>query len=107
MISFLSIQSLIESGDVVKIISNKKEVLFYTDRPYNLRVHSSKIQCIKKKTIFNSFYHLEFVESWRKISVEGSDDNKIWKFLDDHGHFGIMKSAPRYTVCFDFVSIII
>ncbi len=48
-------------------------------------------------------YYLEFVESWRKISVEGSDDNKIWKFLDDHGHFGIMKTTPRFMVSFDSV----
>jgi hypothetical protein len=74
------IDNLIESGDVVKVTSNKKEVLFYTDRPYNLRVHP------------------KFVESWRKISVEGSDDDKIWKFLNDHGYFGIMKTTPRFML---------
>jgi hypothetical protein len=48
-------------------------------------------------------YYLEFVESWRKISVEGSDDDKIWKFLNDHGYFGIMKTTPRFMVSFDSV----
>jgi len=74
------IQTLIDSGDVVKATSNKKEVLFYTDRPYNLQVHP------------------KFVESWRKISVEGLEDKMIWEFLDKHGHYGLKKNIPRYTL---------
>jgi len=42
--------------------------------------------------------YLEFVESWRKISVDGLDDKKIWKFLDDQGHYGLTKNAPRQAV---------
>ncbi|CAF4210463.1 unnamed protein product, partial [Rotaria sp. Silwood2] len=73
------IESLIKSGDVVKVTSNKKEILFYTDRAYDLRVNP------------------EFIESWRKISVEGLDDKKIWEFLDNQGHYGLTKNAPRLT----------
>jgi hypothetical protein len=73
----LIIDSLTKSNDVVKIPSNKKEILFYTDRAYDLRVNP------------------EFIESWRKISVEGLDDKKIWEFLDHHGHYGLTKNTPR------------
>ncbi|CAF3777315.1 unnamed protein product [Rotaria sp. Silwood1] len=71
------IDSLIKNGDIVKVTSNKKDVLFYTDRAYNLRVNP------------------EFIESWRKISVEGLDDKKIWEFLDNQGHYGLTKNIPR------------
>ncbi|CAF1114584.1 unnamed protein product [Adineta steineri] len=71
------IDSLVKGGDVVKVTSNKKEVLFYTDRPYDLRVNQ------------------EFIESWRKISVEGLDDKKICEFLDNQGHHALIKNASR------------
>jgi len=71
------IESLTRNGDVVKIMSNKKEILFYTDRDHDLRVNP------------------EFVESWRKISVEGLDDKKICEFLANQGHYSLMKNAPR------------
>jgi len=74
------IETLVKEGEVVKVTSNKREILFYTDPNHNLRVHP------------------KFIESWRKISVEGMDDNKICEFLDNHGHFGIMKAATRYTL---------
>ncbi|CAF0977083.1 unnamed protein product [Rotaria sordida] len=74
------IDSLIKSGDVVKVTSNKKDILFYTDRAYDLRVNP------------------EFIESWRKISVEGLDDKKIWEFLDNQGHYGLTKNAPRQAL---------
>ena len=44
------------------------------------------------------FDYLEFIESWRKISVEGQDDKKILEFLNNHGHYGLEKNAPRQTV---------
>ncbi|CAF1435484.1 unnamed protein product, partial [Rotaria sp. Silwood1] len=43
------IDSLIKSSDVVKVTNNKKEVLFYIDRAYALRVNP------------------EFIESWKII----------------------------------------
>jgi len=70
------IDSLIKSGDVVKVTSNKKEVLFYTDRAYDLHVNP------------------EFIESWRKISVD-LDDKKIGEFLSNQGHYSLIKNAPR------------
>lgn len=60
-------------------MSNKKEVLFYTDRAYNLRVHP------------------KFIESWRKIPIDGME-NKVWEYLDKHGHFGVKKSTPQYML---------
>lgn len=71
------IDGLVKSGEVVKMAFNKKEVLFYTDNAYNLRVNP------------------EFIESWRRISVEGLDDNKIKEFLETHGHFGLTKNGPK------------
>jgi hypothetical protein len=82
----------------VKFTSNKKEeVLFYTDRPYNLRVNPGKMK-LRQKTTLLYLNALEFIESWRKISVEGLDDKKIWEFLDNHGHYGLTKHAPRQGV---------
>jgi len=72
------IDSLIKSGDVVKVTSNKKEVLFYTDRAYDLHVNP------------------EFIESWRKISVD-LDDKKILEFLNNQGHYSLIKNVPRQT----------
>jgi hypothetical protein len=71
------IDSLTKSNDVVKILSHKKEVLFYTDPAYDLHVNP------------------EFIESWRKISVEGLDDKKIREFLDHHGYYALKKNTPR------------
>jgi len=71
------IESLIKSGEVIKVTSNKKEVLFYTDRAYDLRVNP------------------QFIEAWRKISVEGLDEKQIVKSLDDQGHKGFTKNTPR------------
>ncbi|CAF3861565.1 unnamed protein product, partial [Rotaria magnacalcarata] len=73
------IESLIKDDQVVKVTSNKKEILFYTDPSYKLKVHP------------------DFTESWRKISVEGLDDKKIWEFLDKQGHYGLMKNTPRQS----------
>ncbi|CAF3476641.1 unnamed protein product [Rotaria socialis] len=73
------IENLIKDGQVVKVTSNKKEILFYTDPAYKLKVHP------------------DFTESWRKISVEGLDDKKIWEFLDKQGHYGLMKNTPRQS----------
>jgi len=42
--------------------------------------------------------YLEFVELWRKISVDGLDDKKIQKYLEDQGHYGLTKNAPRQAV---------
>jgi hypothetical protein len=42
--------------------------------------------------------YLEFIESWRKISVEGLDDKKICEFLNNQGHYGLTKNAPRQSV---------
>jgi hypothetical protein len=50
--------------------------------------------------LFFLFLLLEFLDSWRKISVEGLDDKKIWEFLDNQGHKGLTKNAPRLTVSF-------
>lgn len=72
----LIMESLIKSGDVVKITSNKKEILFYTDRAHDLRVNA------------------EFIDAWRKTSVEGLDNEKILKVLAEHGHKGLNKKAP-------------
>jgi len=72
------IDNLIKSGDVVKVTSNKKEVLFYTDRAYDLHVNP------------------EFIESWRKISVD-LDDKKILEFLNNQGHYSLIKNVPRQT----------
>lgn len=71
------IDSLTKSGDVVKVSNNKREILFYADRNYNLQVNP------------------EFIDAWRKISVEGLDDKKILEFLSTHGHHGLAKNAPR------------
>ncbi|CAM4945471.1 unnamed protein product [Rotaria socialis] len=73
------IENLIKDGQVVKVTSNKKEILFYTDPAYKLKVHP------------------DFTESWRKTSVEGLDDKKIWEFLDKQGHYGLMKNTPRQS----------
>ena len=51
---------------------------------------------------FIYFYYLDFIEAWRKISVEGLDDSKISSFLDKEGHVGLMKDAPRHMVSLDF-----
>lgn len=43
------------------------------------------------------FNSSEFIEHWRKISVEGLDDKKICEFLDNQGHYGLMKNNSRPT----------
>ncbi|CAF0998336.1 unnamed protein product [Adineta ricciae] len=73
----LFIESLIKSKDVVKVTNNKREILFYTDRAYDLQVNP------------------EFIESWRRISVEGLDDKMIAEFLKNQGHRVLTKNAPR------------
>lgn len=74
------IANLIENGDAVKVMnSSKKEVLFYADRDNNLNVNK------------------EFIESWRKTSVEGLDDKKLFEYINSHGHYGLKKDTPQHT----------
>lgn len=57
---------------------------------------------LKQKSRFSKssllIFRLEFVDLWRKISVEGLDDKKILDFLDTHGHYGLKKNAPQQAV---------
>ncbi|UJR31472.1 hypothetical protein I4U23_018961 [Adineta vaga] len=71
------IENLVRSKDVAKVTNNKREVLFYTDRAYDLQVNP------------------EFIDSWRRISVEGLDDKMISEFLSNQGHRVLTKNAPR------------
>jgi hypothetical protein len=51
-----------------------------------------------------SVFILEFVESWRRIPVEGLDDKKICEFLSDQGHRGLADNKPRTMVNISFMS---
>ena len=82
---------------MLKFTSNKKEILFYTDRAYNLQVNPGNSFERHRSSYATVDSSLVFVESWRKISVEGSDE-KIAEFLDTHGHRALAKNVPRMMV---------
>ncbi|CAF2790480.1 unnamed protein product [Rotaria sp. Silwood2] len=71
------ISRLIESGDIVKVKSNKTEVLFYTDNYYKLPIHP------------------EFIHLWNELSVEHLSNEKIQEFIEKEGHYGLKTSAPK------------
>ncbi|CAF4717538.1 unnamed protein product [Rotaria socialis] len=52
---------------------------------------------IKDGQVVKLKVHPDFTESWRKTSVEGLDDKKIWEFLDKQGYYGLMKNTPRQS----------
>ncbi|CAF1543863.1 unnamed protein product [Rotaria sp. Silwood1] len=71
------IRSLVESGDVLKVESSKREVLFYNDRHINLDIHQ------------------EFMNGWRTISVEHLTMEQIHNFFREKGHFSLTTNAPK------------
>ncbi|CAF1347699.1 unnamed protein product [Rotaria sordida] len=72
-----TIRSLIESGDIVKVASSKGEVLVYTDRNFNLDINP------------------EFINSWRKISVEHLTNEQIHDFIREKGYYSLTTNAPK------------
>lgn len=86
---------------MLKFTSNKKEILFYTDRAYNLQVNpGNSFEWHKRhwSGCATVDFSLVFVESWRKVSVEGLDEKKIAEFLDTHGHRALANNVPRMMV---------
>ncbi|CAF3095637.1 unnamed protein product [Rotaria sp. Silwood2] len=71
------IRSLVESGDVVKVESSKREVLFYNDRHFNIDIHQ------------------EFINAWRTISVEHLTNEQIHNFIREKGYYSLTTNAPK------------
>ncbi|CAF1115545.1 unnamed protein product [Rotaria sp. Silwood1] len=71
------IESVIANGHVVKVKSNKREVLFYTDNDPSFRINP------------------KFIDSWRKISVEHLTNEQISGFIDQKGHYSLTTNAPK------------
>ncbi|CAF1314534.1 unnamed protein product [Rotaria sordida] len=72
-----TIRILIESGDIVKVASSKEEVLVYTDRNFNLGINP------------------EFINSWRKISVEHLTNEQIHDFIREKEYYSLTTNAPK------------
>ncbi|CAF1527735.1 unnamed protein product [Rotaria sp. Silwood1] len=71
------IDSVIANGHVVKVKSNKREVLFYTDNDPSFRINP------------------KFIDLWRKISVEHLTNEQISGFIDQKGHYSLTINAPK------------
>jgi len=60
--------------------TDKKEILFINDRDYDLKVNP------------------EFIESWRSISVDGLDEEKIREFLEEQGSMAMKGATNRVQI---------